>query len=95
MFVVGDVGNRVVIALASKLVAHADLQERLVVEDVEPHEGGGTDAVEAHRVAGDGGIEPSDSARAACHGAKLVAALSDLVPHLVEKLGGKRAVADA
>src|SRR5207248_4167064 len=38
VLVVGDVGDRVVVSLASKLVTRADLQERLVVEDVQPHQ---------------------------------------------------------
>src|SRR5438105_4089176 len=84
-----------VVPLASKLVTRAQLQQRLVVEDIEPHEGGDADAVETHRVAGDRGVEPSDSARAARDGAELMAALPDLVPDLVQQLGGKRAVADA
>src|SRR5207245_11516023 len=73
----------------------ADLEERLVVEDVQPHQGRNADAVEADRVARDGGVEPADAPRSAGDRAELVAALPDLIPHLVEQLGWKWAVADA
>src|SRR2546427_494242 len=95
VLVVGDIGDWVVVFLASKLVSGADLEQRLVVEDIQAHQGRDADAVEAHGVARDGGVEPADASRPSGDGAELVAALPYLVPHLVEKLGGKRAVADA
>src|SRR5207245_9924930 len=39
VFVVGDVGHRVVVPRAAKLVAGADLELGLVVEDVEAQQG--------------------------------------------------------
>ena len=84
-----------VVPRAAKLVAGADLELGLVVEDVEAHQGGDGDAVEADSVAGHGGVEPADAPGPAGHRAELVAALTDLVPHLVEKLGGKRSIADS
>ena len=91
----GDVGHRVVVLGAPKLVAGADLELGLVVEDVQAHQRGHADAVQADRIAGDRGIEPADASWPARDGAELVAAFADLVPHLVQQLGGKRAVTDA
>src|SRR5947209_17212878 len=95
VLVMRDVRDRVVEAGAAKLITRAQLQQRLVVEDVEPHQGGDADAVEAHGVAADRGVEPADAPRPAGDGPELVAAFTDLVPHLVEQLGRKRPVPDA
>src|SRR5690242_623364 len=95
VLVVGDVGDRVVVAGAPEVVSGADLQLRLVVEDVQAHERSDADAVQPGGVAGDGGVEPADAAGAAGHGAELVAALPYLVPHLVRELRRERPVADA
>src|SRR5690349_6661094 len=94
VLVVGDVGDRVVVAGAPEVVSGADLQLRLVVEDVQAHERSDADAVQPGGVAGDGGVEPPDAAGAAGHGAELVAALPYLVPHLVRELRRERPVAD-
>src|SRR5256885_9658120 len=59
VLVVGDVGHRVVVLGAAKLVAGADLELGLVVEEVGALQGGDADAVEAARVAGRGCVEPS------------------------------------
>jgi hypothetical protein len=82
-------------SLAAEVVACADLQRGLVVENVQPHERGAADAVHPHGVARDGRIKPPDAARPAGDGAELVAAFADLVPHLVEQLRREWAVADA
>src|SRR5438552_536670 len=89
-----DLGQ-VLLRSAAKLVAGADLEQRLVIEDVEAHQRRDAEAIEAHRVAPDRRIEPADASRATGHRAELVAALPDLVPHLVEQLGRERAITDA
>src|SRR6202011_5651253 len=95
VFVVRDVGEGVVEALASEVVAGADLQQGLVVEDVETHEGGAADPVQPNGVAGHGGVEPSDAARSPGNGAEFVASLADLVADVVEELRWERSVAHA
>src|SRR4029077_3543934 len=93
VLVVRDVRQRVVETFASEVVAGADLQQRLVVEDVETHERSASDTVHLDCVAGDGGVEPTDAARPPRHRAELVAALADLIANLVEQLGREGAVA--
>ena len=63
---------------------HVELGERQAVQ-----------AVEAHRVAGDHGVEPAAAPRPAGGGAELVAVLPQLLAELVEQLGRKRPAADA
>src|SRR5438132_9170228 len=95
VLVVRDVGDRVVVARSAKLVAGTDLEQGLVVENVEPHQRRDPDSVEAHGVSCDGRVKPTDAAGPAGHGAELVAALADLVPHLVQQLGWEWSIAAA
>src|SRR5581483_2612956 len=95
VLVVRDVRDRVVVCRSAEVVTRADLEVGLIVEDVEPHQRGAADSVEPARVSRHGGVEPADAARTARDGAELVAALADLVPHLVRELGRERTVADA
>src|SRR6266566_4993183 len=83
------------VTLSAEVVGGADLQEGLLVQDVEAHQRGPADAVDADRIAGDSRVEPADAAWAAGDGAELVAAFADLVPGLVEELRGEGAIADA
>ena len=73
--------------------ADRDLGER--VEHVELGEGERVEAVDAHRVADDDGVEPAAAARAAGGGAELLAALADLVFEGAADLRGQRAGAHA
>src|ERR1700680_4937526 len=94
VLVVRDVRDRMVVALTAEVVAGADLELGLLVEDVQTHESRAADAIYAHGVARDGGVEPADAPWSSSHGAELVTALADLVPHLVQQLRRKRSVTD-
>src|SRR5712692_2131431 len=48
VLVMRDVRQRVIEMFAAKVVAGADLQQRLVVEDVQPHERGASDPIQTH-----------------------------------------------
>src|SRR5579859_4160099 len=83
-----------VVAGTSEVVAGADLEDWLFVQDVQPHQRRAFHSVHPHRIAGDGRVEPADAARATGYRPEFMAALADLVPHLVGELRGKRAIPD-
>ena len=90
----GEVGRHVADGLALALVgdAHLDLGE--AIEHVQLREREGVEAVHAHRIAHDHGVEPAAAARAPGDGAELAATLAQRLADVVFLLGRKRPAAD-
>ena len=76
-------------------VAHADRDALEFVEHVELGDHQAVEAVDRGRIAQQRGIEPAAAARPPGDGAKLVAALADLVAFGAQGFGGKRPPAHA
>src|SRR5437868_3918730 len=77
------------------VVADADGDFLELIEHIELGQGDGIESVQHRRGAEDGEVEPAGAARAAGHGAELVAARAQMLAVIVVQLRRKRATADA
>src|SRR5215469_18568550 len=83
------------VGLSTDAVAYADLQFGQAVEHVDFGEHEALDAAHLHRLAHEGGVEPSAAAAAAGDGAELMAAVAKHGARFVGEFGGERPRADA